>query len=76
MNMNTELRVVLTQIMGLVVLLLGNFGMDLSAEDKLTLINGLTALGLAISSLVAYWPTLKAALFPKPPTEPDDGEGA
>lgn len=72
--MNTETRVLLTQVMGLVVLLLGNFGIDLSAEDKLTLINGLTALGLLLSSLVAYWPKVKGTLFPKP--GPDDTEGA
>lgn len=69
--MNTELRVVLTQIMGLVVLLLGNFGMDLSADDKLTLINGLTALGLMLSSLAAYWPKVKDTIFPM---RPDDGQ--
>lgn len=58
--MDTELRVLLAQLAGLVVLLAGNFGFVLSAEDKLTVINGITALGLVISSAVAYWPRIKA----------------
>lgn len=75
--MNTETRVLLTQVMGLAVLLLSNFGIQLSPDDKLTLINGLTALGLLLSSLVAYWPKVKDSIsLKRPPAGPDDEEGA
>jgi hypothetical protein len=69
--MNIEMRVLLTQVMGLAVLLLGNLGIELSAEDKLVVINGLTALGLMLSSLVAYWPKIKAFF-----NRPDDGQNS
>jgi hypothetical protein len=64
---NTELRVLLAQVAGLAVLLAGNFGIELSAEDKLTVINGITATGLVISGVVAYWPRVRA-LFGKKET--------
>lgn len=69
--MNTETRVLLTQVMGLVVLLAGNFGIELSAEDRVTVINGLTALGLMLSSLVAYWPKVQERISQ---ARPDDGQ--
>ena len=44
--------VLITQIVGVAVLLLAMFGIDVSAEDQVKIIGGLSALGLVVTSVV------------------------
>lgn len=58
--MSNDTRVAITQFIGLIVLILGNFGVNVSPETQVQIVNGLAAGGLLLTTLIAMWPTIRA----------------
>ncbi len=47
--------VIITQIVGLFVIILAMFGIDVPPEQQTEIIAGLSALGLVLTSIISRW---------------------
>lgn len=51
--------VIITQIVGLFVIVLAMFGIDVPPEQQAEVIAGLSALGLVLTSIISRWDELR-----------------
>lgn len=58
--------VIITQIVGLFVIVLAMFGIDVPADQQAEIIAGLSALGLVLTSVVSRWDEMRKSKNQEP----------
>lgn len=53
--MNSKTKVIAANVVGIIVLALGMFGIDVPPEQQAQIVAGLGAIGCVINTILAHW---------------------